>query len=482
MEISIIIKNKVIFYLFSRYGTYGLQFLCSLLIASKLGPYYMGIWGFILLILSYFEQIHFGISNSFNVLYVLNKDNVKERDRYTLNSMFLIGVLCLGVVAMYFAYLLRNNSAIGKYDIDSYALLICVIAVFQYIQQFLTNLYRVKNRLWIVALVQSVITLFTFISVLLFTSEKLLYALLISYLIGYLFSIVIVPFTKTIPSIILGDIQFRYQRVIIKKGLYLFIYNTCIMFMIISVRSIISKYYSVEEFGFFTFSYSLAHSFLLLLQSLTFVIFPKVISKLAEEDLAKVKSMINQYRSCYITSAHLLIYASLILFPLIVSFLESYKSALPAMNFVALSFLMQVCSVGYAELFISRNREKLLALISAGALLINFILAICMVLLLEVSFDKVIIATMITYILYSFVVSFGAHVILGKSNLIDCFFSVLPLKLMIPFVVGVLVCVINKTVYFPLPLIVFFLFNYKDIKSIVVMTAQLVNRPQMVDL
>ena len=170
------------------------------------------------------------------------------------------------------------------------------------------------------------------------------------------------------------------------------------------------------------------------------------------------------------------------MFPVIVSFMESYKSALTAMNFVALSFLMQVCSVGYAELLISRNREKLLALLSAGALLINFVLAICMVQLFEVSFDKVIIATMITYLLYSFVVSFGAHIILGKSTVIDCFFSVLPFKVMIPFVAGVVACAINKTMYLPLPLIVFIIFNYKDIRSIVVMTTQLVNRPQMVDL
>lgn len=482
MKLSKILKNKVIFYLFSRYGTYGLQFLCSLLIASKLGPYYMGIWGFLLLILSYFEQIHFGISNSLNVLYVHNKDNAVERDRYTLNSMFLIGVLCLGVVIIYAMFLFRNNSTIGKYDIGEYAFLICVIAIFQYIQQFLTNLYRVKNKLWIVALVQSIITILTFISVLIFAREKLLYALLLSYLVGYLFSIILVPFTKVLPVIFLKDFQIKYQKVILKKGFYLFIYNTCIMFMIITVRSIISKYYNIEEFGLFTFSYSLAHAFLLLLQSISFVVFPKVIWKLAEDDKRKVKSMIDQYRSCYITSSHVLIYSSLILFPLVTFFLESYRDGLKAMEFVALSFLIQVCSVGYTELLISKNKEKILAIFSAGTLLLNFLLAICLACLVNVSFDKIIFSTMVSYLLYAFLVSIYAHKLLDNTSIKDTLCSVLPFKIVIPFIVALLVCISNKMVLLPIPLIVFIFLNLKDLMNILKMVSTLINKPQIVDL
>lgn len=481
MNIIQILKNKVVFYLFSRYGTYGLQFLCSLLIASKLGPYYMGIWGFLLLILSYFEQIHFGISNSMNVLYVLNKDDVTERDRYTLNSMLLIGVLCLGVVAIYVIFLLRDNNTIGKYNIGAYSFLICVIAIFQYIQQFLTTLYRVKNKLWIVALVQSVISILTFISVLVFAKERLLYALLLSYLIGYLFSVVLVPFTKVLPSLVFQDLQIKYQKVILKKGFYLFIYNTCIMFMVITIRTIISQYYTIEEFGLFTFSYSLAHAFLLLLQSLSFVVFPKVIWKLAENDTEKVKSMVNQYRSCYITSSHILLYSSLLMFPLIVMYLENYRDGLKAMEFIALSFLMQVCSVGYAELLISRNKEKTLAILSTGALLLNFLLAICLA-LVKISFDKVIFSTMVTYLLYAFFVSIYAHKLLGEVNIKNAIKTVLPLKIVIPFIVGLLVCLSDKTILLPTPLALFILLNFNDLRNIFKMISTLVKKPQIVDL
>ena len=77
-SIKAIFTNKIIIYLLSRYGTYGLQFLVSLSIAAKLGPYYLGIYGFINLIVSYFGQINFGIPHSLNVLLVHHKSDNKK--------------------------------------------------------------------------------------------------------------------------------------------------------------------------------------------------------------------------------------------------------------------------------------------------------------------------------------------------------------------------------------------------------------------
>ena len=75
-----------------------------------------------------------------------------------------------------------------------------------------------------------------------------------------------------------------YQGAILKKGLLLFLYNTCFYFIIISVRTIISGNYEVEEFGLFSFSFTLAHAVMLLLESLMFVIFPKMIGKMTGDN------------------------------------------------------------------------------------------------------------------------------------------------------------------------------------------------------
>ena len=77
ISLKLLYKNKILFYLVSRYVTYGIAFISSLFIAAKLGPFYMGVWGFILLILNGFSQLHLGIGNSLNVLLDHNKENVE---------------------------------------------------------------------------------------------------------------------------------------------------------------------------------------------------------------------------------------------------------------------------------------------------------------------------------------------------------------------------------------------------------------------
>ena len=58
-----IVTNKVVLYLVTRYMTYAVQFITSIWVAVKLGPFYLGIWGVILLLINYFKLINFPIFN-----------------------------------------------------------------------------------------------------------------------------------------------------------------------------------------------------------------------------------------------------------------------------------------------------------------------------------------------------------------------------------------------------------------------------------
>ena len=71
-----ILGNKVLWYMCSRYMTYILQFVTTLIIAITLGPESFGIWSFLLLIINFFNIVDFGISNSLSVLLVQDKLNI----------------------------------------------------------------------------------------------------------------------------------------------------------------------------------------------------------------------------------------------------------------------------------------------------------------------------------------------------------------------------------------------------------------------
>ena len=169
-----ILKNKVVIYLASRYITYFIQFITSFIIAAKLGPYYMGIWGFVLLLLNYFQQFHFGIANSFNVLYVLHRNNKNECDNYIGNSLMLLSYLSVFVIIFYIYYQLFGISYFEKYHVDKYIIWVSLIAIMQYFVLFFLNLFRVKNQLNMVTFCQSVVVLLNFVCIFFFRGEELI--------------------------------------------------------------------------------------------------------------------------------------------------------------------------------------------------------------------------------------------------------------------------------------------------------------------
>ena len=226
MNIGKILKNKVVFYLASRYLTYFIQFITSLIIAAELGPYYMGIWGFILLLLNYFQQINFGIANSFNVLYVLHKDNEKECNNYIGNSLVLLVYLSILVISFFLYYQLFGISYFDKFHVDKYIIWVSMIAVMQYFVIFFLNLFRVKNQLNRVTFCQSIIVLLNFACVFFFKGEELIQWLVAGYVVGNLLCIVMALTSGSIPKINEMKFSKRVQLIILKKGLYLFLYNT----------------------------------------------------------------------------------------------------------------------------------------------------------------------------------------------------------------------------------------------------------------
>ena len=177
--------------------------------------------------------------------------------------------------------------------------------------------------------------------------------------------------SKSLPKLSEITISKEFQLVILKKGLYLFLYNSCFYFIIISIRTIISRNYTVEEFGLFTFSYTLSNALMLILDALMFIVFPKVIGKLSSDNSEEVYNTIDTLRMTYITAAHLLIYCAIPCFPLVIYFMPQYSGALMSLNLISLTILIHTNSCGYLELLISRNKEKLAAALSSIALVLN---------------------------------------------------------------------------------------------------------------
>lgn len=482
MKLNSILTNKVVFYLVSRYFTYFIQFVTSLVIAVKLGPYYMGIWGFILLLINYFQQLHFGIANSLNILLVHHKDNRQECNNYIASSLVLVGGMSLLVLLFAAYYYFVGISSFEKYHIDQYMIWICAIAILQYFNLIFVNVFRIKNKLLQVAFNQSIIVFLNFLCVFFFTGEKLIYCLVAGYLAGNVLCLASAVFDRIIPLPLQVSIHKKYIREVLKKGLFLFLYNSCFYFIIISIRTIISYYYPVREFGLFTFSFSLAHAILLLLEAFAFIIFPKIIHKLSSDDLSEVNDTLTQLRKTYISSAHLLVYIALCCFPLLIHFLPKYEDAWQVFNLISLSILMNTNSFGYSTLLIARNKEKYTASVSFISLVINIVLGCILVVVFNVSFSYVILATLVTYLFFSSACIIIGKKLLGRFPVADILKESFPVRLWLPYVAALGIAVWGYQSWIFIPLILYIACNRKDIRAICEMIKKILVRPNVVNI
>lgn len=482
MNIKGLIHNKITIYMVSRYIVYFIQFLTTLLIAAKLGPYYMGIWGFLLLLINYFAQIHFGIANSLNILLVHHKGNKTECDIYIANAIVLTVFLSSAVGLFYLYYRIFGIPLFDKYHINDFFIWICLIGVLQYFNMLAINVFRVKNMLNHVTFSQSIIILINFLGVILFDGKSLINYLIIGYIVGNILILFLSGISNCIPKANNFLISIPIQFEIAKKGIMLFFYNSCFYFIVLSIKTIVSKYYEVKEFGMFAFSFSLGQAVMLLIGAFSFIVFPKLIDNLSSSNYDEVKKTIAKVRVGYITSAHLIVYTALMLFPLLLLFIPQYFGALKVLNLIALTTLLDANSFGFSTLLLARNKERTSALISIVSLGVNIMLGLFLAKIIHVEFSYVIFATMITYIIFSFSVTrYGAKLI-GINKWSYTLRNGFPTKLLLPYLSAICLSVMQMSILLFVPLFVCVCLNYKEIKQAFRIVNRLLTKPSLINV
>lgn len=479
MKLTDLLKNKVLIYLTTRYATYGIQFITSILIAAKLGPYYMGVWGFVLLILNYFGQFHFGIANSLNVLLVQHKDNQDDYRIYINNSIILLLILSTIVGLAYIYYNIAGIPMVEEYEVGKYMWAVCLIAVFQYFNGLFSNIFRVRNKLNSISVTQSLIVLLPFTVIFLFEGKYLLDALVASYLLSNLICIIYSFCTGIIPKFSSLDICPKKLKEIFLKGIYLFLYNTCFSFIVISIRSIVSSYYSIEEFGMFTFAFTLGNAVMSLMEAFAFIAFPKVISLFNSNNNDLVESKLMSVREVYMSASHFSIYVFMLLMPLLGGVMPQYHGSIATFNLIVLALALNSNNFGHSSLLIARNKEKKAAIISAIALIINIVVAELIIQVLHVGYNNVAFATLIANLFICLATYYLCSKELSTKIDIANFF---PLRLLVPYIVAIVVSLFGLSHLLWFPLTIFIALNIPTLKKIITIAIHMIKDASIINI
>lgn len=482
MRIKYLIKNKILIYLSTRYLTYGVQFIISLIIAIRLGPYFLGIYGMVLLIQSYLNQINWGIPHSLNVILVHTKDNILEQKKLIFNSIVLYTYTNIIILLITIILYLSGHTEWGKYDLSKLLYIIIISSILTYYNNIASTVLRFNGNINLLSLIGSIPVILNLLVIGLFSEWKLVVTLAVVNLLSSIIILILVINNKVFSQLKFEYFSFYIQKHILHKGLFLFLYNSCFYFILMSIRTIVSESYPIEYFGYFTFSFTIANAVLLLLDSLNTIIFPKTIDLLSRnsENYCTLKTL----RIGYITTAHLLIYLALFIYPYFLTFLPQYKNALMCMCLVSLSVLMNTNSYGYNTLLIAKNKEKICSAISVVALLTAIGIGLVLTYVIKVDYQYVVISVLIAYLIFSLISFHEGNKLLRENNQ-SFVFSIknfFPIKLLIPYAVALIIVLLQLNSLLILPLMIFIILNIKDLKYLKSIIIKLLKRPNIIDI
>lgn len=466
----------------SRYFSYFIQFVNSVLIAKYLGPYYLGVWGFITLIIQYLNQFNLGISHSVNALISVNKNKKKYVEKVIGTSVFMTLILSALILLFFFITNFLDIKIGQKFQFHQYIYIVAFVGILGYFNSLFSTISRVNGNVFEIAFNQSSLPVFMFLALVFFNKGNLINALIGAYLIAFILSFLVYVFKGdfSIKPLCIAKLIKEIQL----KGFYLFIYNTSFYLIIIVTRSFISEYYSVVEFGYFTFAYTFANVALLLLQSFSFLIFPKLINRFSKSSMEETGSLLSMVRKNYIVGAHFLIHLFIFLFPFFVMFFPKYGNATGVFRLIALSVVLYANSFGYTGLLIAKKQEKSLSLIAFVSLLLNTLLLYLFIVFFNVEFNVAVLATMLSNMLFVFLIGYKSMPQLYSTyKLPQVIREVFPLSLFLPYIMSLVFVVLDLTpYYFILPVILLVVFNYKVIFDMIKLGKKVINDPNIINI
>lgn len=389
-----------------------------------LGNSYFSTWSFIQLITLYFTHANFGIPNALTNNLAIHFNKKKFIYHFFNNSIFLFLVLSLLTIVL---FILSSQINFGsKYEFYTYSFLTCLTIIFNYFNVIFLNTHRVYSNFKLISIYQAISPSLILILIFFFRGEQLLKFAVYSLFFSSLFSLLL--FIIWSPIKITPKFNKSIAKKIINEGFFLFVYNLSFYFIFITTRTLIGYYFSKEIFAEFSFAFSIAAIITLILDSILFIIFPKLVSKFHQLESNKTLILMQNIRLIYSTLSSIITYSLCSLLLVISKYNIEYQFSVRLFVMIAMTNLIFTNANIFTVYLMSQKKYKELALIASFSLLFNiFAFLIINTFLNEVIFD--LIATIVTYFIFSFGITFAVK----KHLQINTQIKIYTLNFMIPF-------------------------------------------------
>lgn len=457
-------KNKIFLFFLNRYFVFFIQFANFSFISIKLGVYYFGVWSFILLFLQYSTYSTLGIEYSLNILLSTKKRSESINSTIYSNGVLVLFSISIITLLLCFGVIFFDISIFSKYSFKQYFIPAILITILWNFNNYYSNLYRVYGKLFEIAFFQTAIQLFLLPAIFIFPSKDLIHNLVYFTVVAHFLSLLL--FIKNSPL----AFKFRYNpkifQTIIKRGLFLLFFNVSAYLILISSKTIVSIFYTVEDMGQFSFANSISQTAVMGFSVISFILFPKLIEKLN----LKVKNHLDVFKRAkelYFFAAYFSILLVILFLPFLLHFFEQYKDSQRTIVFLLLAQILAATSFAHSIQLISNKKELKLGLMAFTSVIINIVICLLLKKVFNLGYEYIAFGNIITALIYSGLTIYIANEFAPNKKYFHANEIKLQLIVFLPFVISLINAFFLNNYFINLmSLVLLFSFNFQRFRNI----------------
>lgn len=364
------LKKKEITFITLRYFSFILMAARGLLLAYYLGPLLLGVYGYIMLYQQYLSYSSLGLNYSINSELAVLKDDNKDEEYVLINSAFT-GLLYISFFIILISILIYylKIQLFPFTESYKYVLILAPLSILINFQQIFVNVFRVQKKLTPIILGECLLSIGLFLLIFFFKGVTLINVVFYGW-------IVILFLTIIIYNVIYeGTIRYNNSKIkyLLKSGLPLLIYVFSYYLMNLLVRTLIGSFYPLEVMGYFSFANNITTAIMLGLDTITWVIFPSIISKLSDLELNKkdLEIYLVQFSDKLNLVVLIIVSLSIILLPILFLILPKYQPVQPSLIILLINQILFNSGFVFISLFIARKMYVNIAVISLVSVLLG---------------------------------------------------------------------------------------------------------------
>lgn len=464
-KIAQIFLSKILHFILIRYLGFGIQFINTLLFAKYLGTFYLGVYGFLTLMIQYLNYLNLGTQYSLNYFLSVKKSSMIKKSIYS-NALFINILIIFTLILLFSLFSLFKINLFNKYNVNNFYLLVVFIASAQILNQLFINIFRTYGILWQINISFLIIPLIQVFGVFFFEGQELLYYLLWAILLGNFVSLVI--FFIYCPFDNFPKFNLTVSKSILTKGINLLIYNMSFYLIMLSGKTLVGIFYSVENMGQYSFGSNLSNAVMMVLGSVSFLFFSKMVNRLASfKDVINSLSYIEKSRKVYFNLTMIIVLFFFVIIPYLNWMFIDYSKAFKVCQILLIAQIIIANSFGFSTLLIAKNKEKYLTKIGIITVALNLFLSI-FIIFYNFPFHFIAYSTLISVFFYNvYIVKQGFIYTNQESNFIHVFKYLFPVKFII-VIIFMLISVVLDLYYMGFLAILYYLiFSYKEIMVVV---------------